>query len=367
MSRAAPDIPRGVGALLARTLRVHWTTTSTFPCLIGAAVAWREGHFSPLLATAILLGVWIAHVAMELWDDVCDYRGFRDAMYADGGHVPLTRFSGGSGMLTSGAVSLKQAYILLGVLVAVYVPILGYAVHQAGPLVLALFGLGGFWIVGYGMPPLRLSARGLGELGILLCFGPLIGLGTYVTLVLAAAGFPALNGAVDLIALTLLAGVLNFAMIHVTEILDREEDLASDKRTLVVRFGPRYAVCAQLIAVLACVGLVVASAAIIPLYALALLPLAYGLREAVWFVRHWRERDRFVARVSRFPHYRVHGLTCLVLIAAAVAERIGTTGVDGAALWFGVAALLSAWPGARFYLPRVALGGAKERHACAGA
>jgi 1,4-dihydroxy-2-naphthoate octaprenyltransferase len=330
-------------------MRIHWTTTSTMPCLLGAAIAWKHGAFDLLIATLVLAAVWIAHVAMELWDDLCDFRGFRAEMYQGEEHTPHTRFSGGSGMLTSAQVQARDIERLLWILGVVYVPTVAFVLTKTGPEMLIFLAFGLLWAVGYGMPPLRLSARGLGELGLLVCFGPLIGIGTYLTLVLATVGSQGIHISGELIAVTSIAGVLNFAMIHVTEILDHDEDIASGKRTLVVRFGAGYGAIAQLCAMVVCVWLVYLASVDEPSYLLALVPLTYGLVQAHWFLNHYHCRQRLADRIKSFPHYRVHGFTCLTLIAAATPIFEG----GSAATWFAAATVLSAAPGLSVYVPVV--------------
>ena len=51
---------------LSTALRLHWTTTSTLPCLIGAVAAWRRGFLDLPLAAAIVAAMALAHIAMEI-------------------------------------------------------------------------------------------------------------------------------------------------------------------------------------------------------------------------------------------------------------------------------------------------------------
>src|SRR4051812_11431228 len=103
-------------APLVKAMRAHWTTTSTLPCLLGLALAYqRTGRLDIIFASTMLLSSFIAHVMMEIWDDLSDFRLFRADQYRGGAHVPRTRFAGGSGTLTSGTVKPAQLATLLAI------------------------------------------------------------------------------------------------------------------------------------------------------------------------------------------------------------------------------------------------------------
>ncbi len=82
-------------------------------------------------------------------------------------------------------------------------------------------------------PPLSLSYRGLGELAVALCYGPLIAAGTYlvqrgtVSPEIVLAGVP--------------LGLLVAGFLWLNEIPDARADEAAGKRTLVVRLGGGWA------------------------------------------------------------------------------------------------------------------------------
>jgi 1,4-dihydroxy-2-naphthoate octaprenyltransferase len=125
-----------------------------------------------------------------------------------------------------------------------------------------LFGLAGvacaWW---YHAPPLRLSYRGLGELAVALCYGPLIAAGTYVVQRGTVPGW------VVLAALPL--GLLIAGFLLINELPDVRADASVGKRTLVVRLGTARA--ARALALLVAVAFA----------GIVLLPLA-GLPGAVW-------------------------------------------------------------------------------------
>jgi 1,4-dihydroxy-2-naphthoate octaprenyltransferase len=189
---------------------------------LGAAVAAYEGaRITPgayamgqTMVTAFQL---MTHYANEFFD--------RDGDARDG----RTPFSGGSGVVVSGELSPRTA--LRAALVAA----------GAGTLVagwLAAAGLGAAALLGvaigagawaYSAPPLRLAARGWGELDTSLVVAVLVPL----------AGYAAFTGRVDGagLAATVAPACAMFVMMLAVEVPDRAADTAAGKRNLVVRLG----------------------------------------------------------------------------------------------------------------------------------
>ncbi len=85
----------------------------------------------------------------------------------------------------------------------------------------------------YNSPPIKLSYRGLGELAVAFCYGPLICAGTY----LVQTG--TVTSAVLWLSTAL--GMLVGAFLWVNEFPDYAADRSSHKRTLVVSLGRRRA------------------------------------------------------------------------------------------------------------------------------
>jgi len=109
---------------------------------------------------------------------------------------------------------------------------IGVYLTIARGLAVLLFGLiGVFCSVFYTAPPISFSHHGLGELGQLVSFGTVIGLGSYFvqTQKLTIEAFVA----------TLPLGIMLFSMIVINEIPDYYEDRHAGKLTLVARFGKR--------------------------------------------------------------------------------------------------------------------------------
>ncbi len=191
---------------------------------LGALIAWGAGH--PLDARRYLLGQgavttfqWMTHYANEYFDYDTDVA-----------NQTSTAWSGGSRVLPNGELPRKVALIAALVLLGLGAGISALVVHEdlaALPTLIAMAGLA--WA--YSAPPLRLCARGLGELTTAIV---MTGLVPFLAFSLQA---PDLTGS-DLLALALAPLVLlQFAMLLAIELPDAVSDEATGKRTLVVRWG----------------------------------------------------------------------------------------------------------------------------------
>jgi 1,4-dihydroxy-2-naphthoate octaprenyltransferase len=110
-----------------------------------------------------------------------------------------------------------------------------------GALIVVLHEPAVFWIGVVGLvlgwsyhgPPLKLAYRGLGELDVLICYGPLLAVATYML----QRG--AWSWAAFWLALPL--GILIAAFLWVNEFPDYVADRSAAKKNLVVRLGRRAA------------------------------------------------------------------------------------------------------------------------------
>jgi 1,4-dihydroxy-2-naphthoate octaprenyltransferase len=184
----------------------------------GFALDWQAYLWGQLIVTAFHLMV---HFANDYFDQASDALATR------------TPWSGGSGALRDGAlppwVALVAARVCaaIGLLATLRAALTGDVVVAF--VALAIAGLA--WT--YSAPPVRLLARGLGELDAIAVVAVLVPLAGY-------AAFAHELGAHAVLA-TLPGVCAMFAMMISVEIPDVAADSATGKRNLVVRWGVAYA------------------------------------------------------------------------------------------------------------------------------
>jgi 1,4-dihydroxy-2-naphthoate octaprenyltransferase len=265
----------GLGWLFFRTTRLPFLSATFVPVLLGIAVAAREGLFNPWLALLTVLGGALAHLAINVTNDIFD-----TLSGADEANVNPTQFSGGSRVLIYDLVTLRQlaalAVGLFGGAAAIGL-LLVWATQSATLLWIGLAGI----VVGvaYTAPPLKLVYRGLGEIAVAIGFGPIMLLGAYVV----QSGRLSWEAALASVPVAILVAMI----LYVNEIPDRIGDAAAGKRTLPVRLPQSvviglYAV-SVVVAFAAVVGGVIGGLLPLPtLLALLAAPLAWkvygGLR-----------------------------------------------------------------------------------------
>jgi 1,4-dihydroxy-2-naphthoate octaprenyltransferase len=289
-----------------KALRYHFIPPSIFPATLGALIAWAVNYtFHPFYFLLVLLGVVVNHMALNMADDYFDFKHAVDQSKSK----EKNPYSGGSGTLSSGLIrpqAMLKAFVLcfaITVAIGLYLTVLrGFPV--------LLFGLlGVFCSVFYTAPPISFSHHGLGELGQLISFGTIIGLGSYFvqTQKLTLEAFLA----------TLPLGIMLFSMIIINEIPDYQEDRLAGKLTLVARYGKRQGL-KLYVASWACTYLVIIVAVlllVLPLTALlafASLPLA--LRSILTLRANYENPLKLAP--ANLDMIGAHNVTALGLIAA---------------------------------------------------
>ena len=197
---------------------------------LGAAIAAAAGHAIDVSRYLLGQGAVTAFQLMTHYaNDYFDYD-------ADIANATPTAWSGGSRVLPDGGLPRSAALGGAAVFAAIGSALtLVIAMRGAGALAVPSLALTLVLAWSYSAPPLRLCARGLGELDTAIV----------VTVLVPWLGFylqaPDLRGGAQL-ALTLVPLVaLQFAMLLAIEFPDAAGDAATGKRTLVVQLGARTA------------------------------------------------------------------------------------------------------------------------------
>lgn len=190
-----------------------------------ACVQWTQGQVNALHAWLVLLGAVAAHVSVNAFNEVQDFRSGLDAL------TQRTPFSGGSGVLPAhpelAGVALLMAVLSLGISIGVglyFVNLRGLALLPLGLTGVALVLVYTPWITR--QPLLCLLAPGLG-------FGPLMILGTQV----------ALTGHTSATALA--ASTVPFFLVNNLLLLNQFPDVEADRqvgrRHILIVYGPTVA------------------------------------------------------------------------------------------------------------------------------
>lgn len=221
LSRGAPRFWTGVW----RVVDPKITLASAASLLLGTSAAARDGslHVGFLLLT--VLGIFFLEAAKNMSGELFDWDSGTDARVSEEDRSP---FSGGKRVLVDHLMTRGQVIAVALVLYALG-GVVGVLIALHEPRVLWL-GLAGAAIAFfYHAPPFKLSYRGLGELAVLLAYGPMILCGAYLVQ----------RGELPwwLLHLATPLGVMIAAFLFINEMPDARADAASGKRTLVVRLG----------------------------------------------------------------------------------------------------------------------------------
>jgi len=237
-ARSRPDAVSWVAALThtPRLTKPQWRAThpavrfliaTRTPVLVmtfastalGGALAWWHGATDGIGWSLAAFGLLLAHATNNLLNDLTD-----SLMGIDRGDYFRTRY--GTHVLEHGLMSVRSLVGLTAVAGAIALAIGLYLCARVGPAVLWPLSAGAFFLVCYTHPLKRL---GLGEVAVLLVWGPLMTGGAYLVASHAWSGSAAWIGTV--------AGFAPTAVIFGKHLDKIEFDAARGIRTLPVRLG----------------------------------------------------------------------------------------------------------------------------------
>lgn len=189
------------------------------PVLIGTAMAYTDGHFHLAIFAAIVFAVLMIQVGTNYANDYYDFIKGADTEERQG---PIRATQAG---LVS-AVAMRRAFILMFGLALVT----GLYLVWEGGIVVILIGLASIACgLLYTAGPWALGYLGLGDLFVLLFFGPVAVGGTYYLQTNQIHSTVILAG--------LAPGLISTALLTINNIRDFRTDKIAGKKTLVVRFG----------------------------------------------------------------------------------------------------------------------------------
>jgi 1,4-dihydroxy-2-naphthoate octaprenyltransferase len=195
------------------------------PVWVGCVLAWKlTGAFDLTLAVCTLVGAIAIQIATNFFNDAIDFDKGADTEKRLG-----PRRVTASGLMKRETV-LRLALVFLGLATAC-----GVVLFLARGWPILAIGLPSLFLAfGYTGGPFPLAYRGLGEIFVILFFGFVAVMGTVFIQIGTWPREAALLG--------FQIGLLSAVLISVNNLRDREEDASTGKRTLAVRFGPKFAV-----------------------------------------------------------------------------------------------------------------------------
>lgn len=283
--------------------RAPFLTASLVPVLVGAALA----DFTALPFALALIGALALHVAANTWNDLFDWRSGADQANND----YFLPFSGGSRAIELGLITERGLAIIAWCALLVATLCGAGLTLLATPWVLAYGAVGAFAAYFYTAPPLRLVARrGLGELFIGACFGPLMTGGVYA----------AMTGTFSSTSLWVgvPVGLLTTAILWINEIPDAKSDATVGKNHLVVTLGKggaRWGYVALMLGAYGSLLAMVLMNVVTPWALAAFVALPLTIRAIIVLFKHIDDRALVGANKSTIYQHVVFGLA----LAAALA------------------------------------------------
>jgi 1,4-dihydroxy-2-naphthoate octaprenyltransferase len=193
------------------------------PVIIGGALAWSDGGFHALSVVAALVGSLLIQVGTNFANDYFDF--IKGADTEDRvGSVRATA----AGLVSP--ATMKRAMIIAFALV--FVPG-AYILYRGGLPFLAVGLVSIACGVLYTGGPFPLGYLGLGDVSVLIFFGPVATGGTYYLQTHTLGS--------DILLAGLAPGLFSVAILTVNNLRDMDGDRRAGKKTLAVRFGARFA------------------------------------------------------------------------------------------------------------------------------
>ncbi|MDO8603664.1 MAG: 1,4-dihydroxy-2-naphthoate octaprenyltransferase [Candidatus Omnitrophota bacterium] len=218
-------------AIWVKATRAPFLTATLMPVLLGAAISWSEtGRFDFLIFFMVLVGISLLHLATNMCNDYFDHVTKNDWLNKN-----PTPFSGGSRVIQEGAISPKRilafslVFFSAGSLIGLWLN------HRMATNVILFLGITGV-LLGffYTALPLKIGYRGLGEIVVGFCFGPLVVVGSYYS--------QAMKFSWTAFWASIPVGILVALILFINEFPDYEADKAVSKNTFVVLLGKEKAI-----------------------------------------------------------------------------------------------------------------------------
>ena len=207
-----------------KNARIVAIPQSLLPSLVALCLAIDSKSFSIWIGLIAILGVVLAHLSVNLFDDYFDYvNSGGKSREQIAGETEMVRIAK-SPYLYSGEVSPKKLFFVASVFSALALAIgtVVFARRGITPIYVAL--VAGFLGFFYSAKPIQFCYRGLGELVTGIIFGPLMMSGVYYS----AAGF----FSSEIWPISIAVGFLVINILFTHSIMDMNPDINVGKKTL---------------------------------------------------------------------------------------------------------------------------------------
>ena len=207
--------------VLAARPKTLWAAIS--PVIVGTAMAYEDGQYHGLAALMALLGAVFIQIGTNLANDYFDFKKGADK----NGRLGPTRVT------QAGLVSPRtmRTAVIIVFLISFLFGL--YLVWRGGWPVVIIGILSVLFAVLYTGGPYPLGYHGLGDIFVLIFFGPVAVGGTYYVQTLE------INATI--LTAGLAPGLFSLAILTVNNLRDVESDKKAGKKTLAVRWGITFA------------------------------------------------------------------------------------------------------------------------------
>ena len=216
-------------------IRANFLILSVFLVLIGLALSIKYPHesgteFNYLNAFLLILGVVLAHISVNLFNEYSDYFTRIDFK------TNRTPFSGGSGMMVSGKSKPSEVLTvaIITLVVAFAIGIYFSIISHWSIIIISI--LGTFSIVFYTN---FLAKKMLGELFAGLALGSLVVLGAYIGMSASPSMTIGSLLPAEVAWLSIPPGILTALLLFINQFPDMEADIEGGRKHLVIRLGKK--------------------------------------------------------------------------------------------------------------------------------